>query len=83
MAISLDITRKLPIGVQSFEDLRKKNCLYVDKTDYVYFLTHSGTKSFPLFSAVKTNLRTSRTTRIFRLYVASRKRNLSRISRPK
>jgi hypothetical protein len=26
MAISLDITRKLPIGVQSFEDLRKKDC---------------------------------------------------------
>ena len=46
MAISLDITRKLPIGVQSFEKLREVKCLYVDKTDYVYFLTHSGTTSF-------------------------------------
>lgn len=47
MAISLDdLSRKLPIGVQSFEDLRKKECLYVDKTDYVYFLANSGTKSY-------------------------------------
>jgi len=47
MAISLDdLSRKLPIGVQSFENLRKVGCLYVDKTDYVYFLTHSGTKSY-------------------------------------
>ncbi len=41
-----DISRKLPIGVQSFENLREVGCLYVDKTDYVYFLTHSGTKSY-------------------------------------
>ncbi|MGI5065467.1 ATP-binding protein [Treponema putidum] len=27
--------RKLPIGVQSFEDLRVKNFIYVDKTEYV------------------------------------------------
>jgi len=47
MAISLeDLSRKLPIGVQSFEDLRTNNCLYVDKTDYVYFLANSGTKSY-------------------------------------
>ena len=47
MAISLDdLSRKLPIGVQSFEDLRKNDCLYVDKTDYVYYVTHSGTKSY-------------------------------------
>ena len=47
MAISLDdLSRKLPIGVQSFTDLRKTGCLYVDKTDYVYYLAHSGTKSY-------------------------------------
>ena len=47
MAISLDdLSRKLPIGVQSFEDLRKTGCLYVDKTDYVYYLANSGTKSY-------------------------------------
>ncbi|MDD6002666.1 MAG: AAA family ATPase, partial [Bacteroidales bacterium] len=39
MAISLDdISRSLPIGFQSFEDLRKVGCLYVDKTDFVYNL---------------------------------------------
>ena len=27
--------RRLPIGVQSFEDLRVKNFIYVDKTEYV------------------------------------------------
>ncbi len=46
MAITTDISRKLPIGVQSFSDLRKTGCLYVDKTDYVYYLAHSGTKSY-------------------------------------
>lgn len=46
MAITIDLSRKLPIGVQSFTKLRKTDCLYVDKTDYVYFITHSGTTSF-------------------------------------
>ena len=47
MAISLDdLSRKLPIGVQSFEKLIKGRCLYVDKTDYVYFLANSGTTSY-------------------------------------
>ena len=31
--------RKLPMGIQDFEDLRTKGCLYVDKTRYVYQLT--------------------------------------------
>ena len=38
----MDFSRKLPIGVQSFEDLRKKEYLYVDKTEYVFRLAHSG-----------------------------------------
>ncbi|MBR4266702.1 MAG: AAA family ATPase [Bacteroidales bacterium] len=47
MAISLDdLSRKLPIGVQSFEKLIESKCLYVDKTDYVYFLANSGTTSY-------------------------------------
>ncbi|MBQ3657752.1 MAG: AAA family ATPase [Bacteroidales bacterium] len=47
MAISLDdISRKLPIGVQSFEKLIEDKCMYVDKTDYVYYLAHSGTTSY-------------------------------------
>ncbi len=47
MAISLDdISRRLPIGFQSFEDLRKVGCLYVDKTDFVYNLAHSSKSYF-------------------------------------
>lgn len=35
-----DIKRELPIGVQSFEKLREMQCVYVDKTEYVYQLVH-------------------------------------------
>ncbi|HAF25937.1 MAG TPA: AAA family ATPase [Lachnospiraceae bacterium] len=38
--------RKLPIGIQDFEDIRKGNYLYVDKTDYVYHLVHFGKPYF-------------------------------------
>ncbi len=37
---------RFPLGVQSFEKLRNDNAIYVDKTDYVYKLTHSSTKSY-------------------------------------
>ncbi|MCR5454648.1 MAG: ATP-binding protein [Bacteroidales bacterium] len=37
---------RFPLGVQSFESLRKRNSIYVDKTDYAYKLANSGTKSF-------------------------------------
>lgn len=36
----MNFYRKLPIGVQSFEDLRKKNFLYADKTEYVFRLAN-------------------------------------------
>ncbi|MDR3197836.1 MAG: AAA family ATPase, partial [Planctomycetaceae bacterium] len=38
--------RKLPIGIQDFEDLRTNDYLYVDKTDYVYQLKTSGKPYF-------------------------------------
>ncbi|MDR0704233.1 MAG: ATP-binding protein [Planctomycetaceae bacterium] len=38
--------RKLPIGIQDFEDLRTNNYLYVDKTAYVYQLKTSGKPYF-------------------------------------
>ena len=38
--------RKLPIGIQSFEKLRKGGYLYVDKTAYVYRLAHEGKPYF-------------------------------------
>ena len=34
--------RKLPIGVQSFKDLREKGFLYVDKTEYLFRLANNG-----------------------------------------
>lgn len=36
------ITRKLPAGIQFFSIIRKEGYLYVDKTDLVWQLTHSG-----------------------------------------
>ena len=38
--------RKLPIGIQSFEELRKEGYLYVDKTDLVYKLVTEGKQYF-------------------------------------
>lgn len=38
--------RKLPIGLQSFEKLRKRGMLYVDKTEYIYELVHSDIPFF-------------------------------------
>ena len=31
----IDLNRKLPIGIQTFEKIRKENYLYVDKTALV------------------------------------------------
>ena len=36
--------RKLPVGIQSFEEIRKQGCLYVDKTDIIWQLANSGKK---------------------------------------
>ena len=38
--------RFLPIGIQNFEDLRTKNFIYIDKTDYVYKLAREGKPYF-------------------------------------
>ena len=38
----MNFSRKLPIGVQSFKDLREKNFLYVDKTEYLFRLVNNG-----------------------------------------
>ena len=38
--------RLLPISVQSFEVLRNANCVYVDKTEYVYRLVHDVAQFF-------------------------------------
>ena len=42
----MNTLRKLPIGIQDFEYLRKDNCLYVDKTQYIYQLMQHGKPYF-------------------------------------
>ena len=37
---------KFPIGVQSFEKIRKENYVYIDKTDLIYRLVNDGTIYF-------------------------------------
>ena len=36
--------RKLPVGIQSFEEIRKGEYLYVDKTDIIWQLANRGKK---------------------------------------
>lgn len=33
--------RRYPIGIQNFEQLRNSNCVYIDKTELIYKMTHS------------------------------------------
>ena len=37
-------TRLYPIGIQTFSEIRNKSYLYIDKTEYVYRMTHSASK---------------------------------------
>ena len=34
----------MPVGIQSFEEIRKQGCLYVDKTDIIWQLANRGKK---------------------------------------
>ena len=36
--------RRLPVGIQSFEKIRKGGYLYVDKTDMIWRLANKGKK---------------------------------------
>ena len=38
--------RKLPIGIQTFEDIREGGVLYVDKTAMIYQIAHIGKPYF-------------------------------------
>ena len=41
------MARKLyPIGIQTFERIRKEDKFYVDKTEYIYRMTHTDGKLF-------------------------------------
>lgn len=35
-----------PIGIQTFEEIRRLDYLYIDKTEYIYRMTHGGGKYF-------------------------------------
>ena len=35
-----------PVGIQTFGEIRRRNLLYIDKTEYIYSMTHSGGKYF-------------------------------------
>ncbi len=42
----MDFNRNLPIGIQDFEKLRTSDCVYVDKTYFVYKLARTKTPYF-------------------------------------
>ncbi|WP_308277953.1 ATP-binding protein [Prevotella sp.] len=39
-------TRRYPIGIQTFKDIIEQNYIYVDKTEYIYRLSHTDGKYF-------------------------------------
>jgi hypothetical protein len=46
MRIQTDFSRKMPIGIQDFEKLRKNGCMYVDKTAYIWKMVNESTPYF-------------------------------------
>ena len=38
--IEMENLRRYPIGIQTFSEIRKSNYLYIDKTEYVYWMVH-------------------------------------------
>ena len=40
------LERKLPIGIQTFEKIRTRNYMYVDKTEYIYRMVHADSNYF-------------------------------------
>ena len=43
---AMNITRKLPVGIQSFEKLRRDGYLYIDKTAFIWKLIQSSNSYF-------------------------------------
>ena len=44
-------TKLYPIGMQTFSEIREEDFLYVDKTEYIYRMTHTSGKYFFLASS--------------------------------
>ena len=36
--------RKYPISIQTFSEIREKNYLYIDKTEWIYRMAHADSK---------------------------------------
>ena len=36
--------QRYPIGIQTFSEIRENNYVYIDKTEYIYRLTHGESK---------------------------------------
>ncbi len=48
-------TKLYPIGMQTFSEIREEDFLYVDKTEYIYRMTHTSGKYF--FLSASTSFR--------------------------
>ena len=44
--MSYPITRRYPVGIQTFSEIREQGYVYVDKTEYVWRLAHESGKAF-------------------------------------
>ncbi len=44
--MEMQLSRKLPLGIQTFENIRTNNYLYVDKTAFVWQMTNTGMPYF-------------------------------------
>ena len=42
----IESSRKLPIGIQTFEKIRKEGYLYVDKTELIWEMVQTSTPYF-------------------------------------
>lgn len=42
----MEIRRRYPVGIQDFEQLRNRNCMYIDKTHLIYQLANSDSIYF-------------------------------------
>ena len=42
----MDALKLYPVGIQTFEEIIRRNLLYIDKTEYIYRMTHSSGKYF-------------------------------------
>ena len=44
--VAEELVNRYPVGVQSFDDIRRRDLVYVDKTSFIWDLAHQGGKAF-------------------------------------